>query len=467
MARLKKNQVLEKLEIATVAAEGKCVARYEGQVIFVQNVAPGDVADIRIIRDKKTYAEGMPVRFHSYSQLRQQPFCQHFNYCGGCKWQHLRYESQLQFKRQQVVDNLQRIGKISLPEVKPTIGSEKISMYRNKLEYTFSNRKWLTQEELQSGVEIRKDALGFHMSGRFDRVLDIEYCHLQPDPSNAIRNALRRFAHDENLPFYDLVENEGFIRNLIIRTSSTGETMVIVQFARPYMEEVQKVMEFLNREFPAITSLQYIINQKFNETYYDQEVVLFKGRAWIEEEMEGLRFRIGPKSFYQTNSDQAYTLYKVTRDYAALTGSEVVYDLYTGTGTIANFVARQAKKVIGVESVPEAIADAKINSDINGIGNTSFFAGDMRDLLTQDFIQQHGQPDVVITDPPRAGMHEDVVKTLLAVAPQRIVYVSCNPATQARDLQWLSEKYDVKEIQPVDMFPHTHHIENVVLLELR
>ncbi|WP_224997825.1 23S rRNA (uracil(1939)-C(5))-methyltransferase RlmD [Cesiribacter sp. SM1] len=467
MARLKKNQVLEKLEIATVAAEGKCVARHEGQVIFVQNVAPGDVADVRIIRDKKTYAEGMPVRFHSYSKLRQQPFCQHFDYCGGCKWQHLTYESQLEFKRQQVVDNLQRIGKISLPEVKPTIGSEKISMYRNKLEYTFSNRKWLTQEELQSGREIRKDALGFHMSGRFDRVLDIEYCHLQPDPSNAIRNALRKFAHDENLPFYDLVVNEGFIRNLIIRTSSTGETMVIVQFARPFMEEVQKVMEFLNREFPEITSLQYIINQKFNETYYDQEVVLFKGRPWIEEEMEGLRFRIGPKSFYQTNSDQAYTLYKVTRDYAALTGSEVVYDLYTGTGTIANFVARQAQKVVGVESVPEAIEDARINSEINGIGNTSFFAGDMRDLLTQEFIQQHGQPDVVITDPPRAGMHEDVVKTLLAVAPQRIVYVSCNPATQARDLQWLSEKYDVKAIQPVDMFPHTHHIENVVLLELR
>ncbi|AHM62271.1 TrmA family RNA methyltransferase [Flammeovirgaceae bacterium 311] len=467
MARLKKNQVLEKLEIATVAAEGKCVARYEGQVIFVPNVAPGDVVDIRIIRDKKSYAEGIPVQFHSYSKLRQQPFCQHFDYCGGCKWQHLTYESQLQFKRQQVVDNLQRIGKISLPEVRPTIGSEKISMYRNKLEYTFSNRKWLTGEELKSGLPIRKDALGFHMSGRFDRVLDIEYCHLQPDPSNAIRNALRKFAHAEDLPFYDLVENEGFIRNLIIRTSSTGETMVIVQFARPYMEEVQKVMEFLNGEFPEITSLQYIINQKFNETYYDQEVVLFKGRPWIEEEMEGLRFRIGPKSFYQTNSDQAYTLYKVARDYAALTGSEVVYDLYTGTGTIANFVARQAQKVVGVESVPEAIEDAKINSEINGIGNTSFFAGDMRDLLTEDFIQQHGQPDVVITDPPRAGMHEDVVKTLLAVAPQRIVYVSCNPSTQARDLQWLSEKYEVKAIQPVDMFPHTHHIENVVLLERR
>ena len=386
MAKLKKNQVLEKLEIATVAAEGKCVTRHEGQVIFVQGVAPGDIVDIRIIRDKKSYAEGIVVRFHSYSPLRQQAFCQHFYYCGGCKWQHLTYESQLQFKQQQVIDNLERIAKIPLPAVQPVIGSAKTSMYRNKLEYTFSNRKWLTKEEMQTGEAFRKDALGFHMSGRFDRVLDIEYCHLQPDPSNGIRNALRKFAHQENLAFYDLVENEGFIRNLIIRTSSTGEVMVIVQFARPYMEEVEKVMAFLKAEFPQITSLQYIINQKFNETYFDQDVVLYSGRPWIEEEMEGLRFRIGPKSFYQTNSDQAYTLYKVTRDYAGLTGNEVVYDLYTGTGTIANFVARQASKVVGVESVPEAIEDAKVNSEVNGISNTSFFAGDMKDLLTEAFI---------------------------------------------------------------------------------
>ena len=467
MAKLKKNQVLEKLEIATVAAEGKCVARHEGQVIFVAGVAPGDVVDIRIIRDKKTYAEGMAVRFHAYSPLRQQPFCQHFDYCGGCKWQHLTYESQLQFKQQQVIDNLERIAKIPLPQVQPVIGSDKTRMYRNKLEYTFSNRKWLTKEEMQGGEELRKDALGFHMSGRFDRVLDIEFCHLQPDPSNGIRNALRKFALQENLPFYDLVVNEGFIRNLIIRTSSTGESMVIVQFARPYMEEVEKVMAFLKQEFPQITSLQYIINQKFNETYYDQEVVLYNGRPWIEEEMEGLRFRIGPKSFYQTNSDQAYTLYKVARDFAGLSGSEVVYDLYTGTGTIANFVSKQAKKVVGVESVPEAIEDAKVNSAVNGITNTSFFAGDMRYLLTEAFIAENGAPDVIITDPPRAGMHEDVVNVLLAVEAPRIVYVSCNPATQARDLQWLSAKYDVKAIQPVDMFPHTHHIENVVLLERR
>jgi 23S rRNA (uracil1939-C5)-methyltransferase len=467
MAKLKKNQVLEKLEIAAVAAEGKCVARYEGQVIFIAGVAPGDVADIRITRTRSSFAEGMPIRYHSYSPLRQQPFCQHFSYCGGCKWQHLSYESQLQFKQQQVLDNMERIAKVPIPEVRPAIGSQKTSMYRNKLEYTFSNRKWLTQEELQSGLEIRKDALGFHMSGRFDRVLDIEYCHLQPDPSNGIRNALRAFAHQENLPFYDLVVNEGFIRNLIIRTSSTGETMVIVQFARPFREEVEKVMAFLKEQFPQITSLQYIINQKFNETYYDQEVVLYAGRPWIEEEMEGLRFRIGPKSFYQTNSDQAYTLYKVARDFAGLTGQEVVYDLYTGTGTIANFVAKQAGLVIGVESVPEAIEDAKLNSELNGIGNTRFFAGDMRYLLTEAFIAEQGRPDVIITDPPRAGMHEDVVQVLLQVAPKRIVYVSCNPATQARDVQWLSEKYDVKAIQPVDMFPHTHHIENVMLLELR
>ncbi|EMR01549.1 23S rRNA (uracil(1939)-C(5))-methyltransferase RlmD [Cesiribacter andamanensis] len=467
MAKLKKNQVLEKLEIAAVAAEGKCVARHEGQVIFIAGVAPGDVADVRITRTRSSFAEGMAIRFHSYSSLRQQPFCQHFHYCGGCKWQHLTYESQLQFKRQQVLDNMERIAKVALPEVPPVIGSQKTSMYRNKLEYTFSNRKWLTQEELQSGLEIRKDALGFHMSGRFDRVLDIEYCHLQPDPSNLIRNELRTFAHAHNLPFYDLVVNEGFIRNLIIRTSSTGETMVIVQFARPHMEEVENVMAFLKERFPEITSLQYIINQKFNETYYDQEVVLYAGRPWIEEEMEGLRFRIGPKSFYQTNSDQAYTLYKVTRDFAGLTGQEVVYDLYTGTGTIANFVARQAGLVIGVESVPEAIEDAKLNSELNGIANTRFFAGDMRYLLTEEFIQQQGRPDVIITDPPRAGMHEDVVQVLLTVAAKRIVYVSCNPATQARDVQWLSEKYDVKAIQPVDMFPHTHHIENVMLLELR
>jgi 23S rRNA (uracil1939-C5)-methyltransferase len=466
MEKLKKNVIIPKVGIESVAAEGKCVGRYEGQVIFVPDVAPGDVVDLRIIKKRKNYLEGRVEKFHHKSNLRTEPFCAHFDLCGGCKWQHLQYDVQLTYKQQQVVDNLQRIGKVALPTIMPILPSAETQYYRNKLEYTFTNKKWLTREQINSGEEVDRTALGFHMPGRFDKILDIEHCYHQPEPSNAIRLAVREYARAHGLAFFDLVEMHGLLRNLIIRTASTGEIMVIVQFGRPD-EAIEGLMQHLKESFPEITSLQYIINQKGNETYHDQEVILVSGREYIEEEMEGLRFRIGAKSFYQTNSQQAYTLYKVAREFAGLDGSQVVYDLYTGTGTIANFVARQAKKVIGVEYVPEAIEDAKVNSAVNNIDNTLFFAGDMKDILTPDFVATHGQPDVVITDPPRAGMHPDVVQTLLQVAPQRIVYVSCNPATQARDLQLMDAQYKVSSVQPVDMFPHTHHVENVVLLEKR
>ena len=463
----KKNIILPEVVIESVAAEGKCVGRYEGQVVFVAGVAPGDVVDLRIIKKRKNYLEGRVEKYHHYSTLRAQPFCQHYELCGGCKWQHIQYPEQLKYKQQQVVDNLQRIGKVALPAIAPILPSEQTSFYRNKLEYTFSNKKWLTREQINSfGEDVDRTALGFHMPGRFDKVLDMEECHLQPDPSNTIRLAVRDYARKHEMEFYDLVNMHGLVRNLIIRTSSTGEIMVIVQFGR-WEDSILGLMNYIKEQFPEITSLQYIINEKLNETYHDQEVVLFSGREYIEEEMEGLRFRIGPKSFYQTNSQQAYTLYKVAREFAGLDGSQVVYDLYTGTGTIANFVARQAKKVVGIEYVPEAIEDAKVNSAVNGIDNTIFFAGDMKDMLTPEFVAKHGQPDVVITDPPRAGMHPDVIQTLLQVAPERIVYVSCNPATQARDLQLMDTQYKVAEVQPVDMFPHTHHVENVVLLEKR
>lgn len=466
MKKLKKNEIIPKVGIESVAAEGKCVGRYDGQVIFVPDVAPGDVVDVRIIKKRKNYLEGRVEQYHHRSNLRTEPFCAHFDLCGGCKWQHLQYDVQLTFKQQQVVDNLQRIGKVALPPIQPILPSEETQYYRNKLEYTFTNKKWLTREQINSGEEVERTALGFHMPGRFDKILDIEHCYHQPEPSNAIRLAVRQYAREHGLDFFDLVEMHGLLRNLIIRTASTGEIMVIVQFGRPD-EAIDGLMQHLQERFPEITSLQYIINQKGNETYHDQEVVLVSGREFIEEEMEGLRFRIGAKSFYQTNSQQAYTLYKVTREFAGLDGSQIVYDLYTGTGTIANFVARNARKVVGVEYVPEAIEDAKVNSAVNNIDNTLFFAGDMKDILTPPFVAKHGQPDVVITDPPRAGMHPDVVQTLLQVAPQRIVYVSCNPATQARDLQLMDAQYKVSAVQPVDMFPHTHHVENVVLLEKR
>lgn len=467
MSRKMKNKVIPNLLIERIAAEGKCVSHHEGKVVFVQNVAPGDVVDVRINRGKSSFMEGEAIRFHEYSKDRIEPFCSHFGTCGGCKWQHINYELQKTYKRQQVVDQFTRIAKVDMPEVMPILGSEKTQYYRNKLDFTFSNNRWLTREEINSGEEFERNALGFHIPKMFDKIIDIDHCYLQGGLSNDIRNKLREFALKEGLSFYDIRNQHGLLRNLIIRTTSTGETMVIVQFGENDPEGIKKMMEFLKQEFPNLTSLLYIINLKKNETFHDQEVITYAGRDFIEEEMEGLKFRVGPKSFYQTNSEQAYELYKVARDFAELKGDEIVYDLYTGTGTIANFVAKQAKEVIGIEYVEAAIADAKINSQINGINNTLFYAGDMKDLLNEEFISKHARPDVIITDPPRAGMHEDVVNMLLKLEAPKIVYVSCNPATQARDLALLAEKYTVDRIQPVDMFPQTYHVENVVRLTLK
>ncbi|WP_187696482.1 23S rRNA (uracil(1939)-C(5))-methyltransferase RlmD [Xanthovirga aplysinae] len=467
MSRKKKNIVIEKLPIESVAAEGKCVARHENKVVFVEGVAPGDVVDVRVKRKKKSFLEAYPIHFHEYSKLRVQPFCKHFGTCGGCKWQHLTYEQQLHYKQQQVTDNLQRIAKVELPEISPIMGSQQTTYYRNKLEFTFSNKRWITQEEINSAEELDRDALGFHIPGRFDKILAIDHCYLQPEPSNEIRLAVDQYAKANQLTYFDLVEQEGLLRNLIIRTANTGQVMVILQFYYDSKEEIEGLLKYLQEKFPQITSLQYVINPKGNETFHDLEVKTYSGEPYITEEMEGLKFRVGPKSFYQTNAQQAYDLYKVTRDLAGLKGHEIVYDLYTGTGTIANFVAKGAKEVIGMEYVAAAIEDAKINSQINSIENTRFYAGDIKDLLDDGFMSTHPHPDVVITDPPRAGMHADVIKMLLKVAPKRIVYVSCNPATQARDLALLDEKYSVKAVQPVDMFPHTYHVENVVMLELK
>ena len=466
MARKKKElPLLEQVEITGVAAEGKALARVNDLVVFVPFAAPGDIVDLQLIRKKHNYAEARIVKFHAYSSLRVNPFCEHFGVCGGCKWQHVAYDYQLQFKRQQVEDNLTRIGKIPLPEILPTKGSTKQQYYRNKLEFSFSNKLWLTYEQLQTEQEFDcRNALGFHIPGMFDKVLDIKKCWLQDDISNRIRLSIRQYAIDNHYPFFDLREQTGFMRNIIIRTSSTGEVMLIVVFFEPDMVRIERMMQHIADTFPEITSLLYIVNQKRNDTIADQEVCVFRGRDYIWESMEGLRFKIGPKSFYQTNSEQAYELYKVAREFAGLTGTELVYDLYTGTGTIANFVARQSRKVVGIEYVPEAIEDAKENARINGLDNTLFYAGDMKDILTEDFIEEHGRPEVIITDPPRAGMHDDVIKTILFASPERIVYVSCNPATQARDLSLLDAKYKVERVQPVDMFPHTHHVENVVLL---
>lgn len=472
MARKKKElPLLEKVTITDVAAEGKAVAKVNELVIFVPYVVPGDVVDLQVKRKKNHYAEAVAVKFHEKSPLRTEPFCSHFGVCGGCKWQCLSYEEQLKYKQKQVFDNLTRIGKVELPEFRPILGSEKTRFYRNKLEFTFSNKRWLTEEEVKQDVKYdQMNAVGFHIPGAFDKVLAIDKCWLQDDISNQIRNAVRDYAYAHNFPFFDLRTQEGLLRNIMIRTSSTGELMVVLQCkvtddeGRRKMEEI---LQFVADSFPQITSLMYVINNKCNDTIGDLDVEVFKGNDHIFEEMEGLRFKVGPKSFYQTNSEQAYNLYKVAREFAGLTGNELVYDLYTGTGTIANFVARQARKVVGIEYVPEAIEDAKVNSALNGIDNTLFYAGDMKDILTNDFIAEHGRPDVIITDPPRAGMHNDVIDVILAAEPKRIVYVSCNPATQARDLQLLDGKYKVTAVQPVDMFPHTHHVENVVQLERR
>ncbi len=463
--------LLEKVTISDVAAEGKALAKVNDLVVFVPYVVPGDVVDLQVKRKKNHYAEAVAVKFYEKSPLRVEPFCQHYGVCGGCKWQCLSYEEQIKYKQKQVFDNLIRIGKIELPEFMPILGSKKTVFYRNKLEFTFSNKRWLTEDEVKQDVKYEQmNAVGFHIPGAFDKVLAIDKCWLQDDISNRIRNAIRDYAYEHDYAFFNLRTQEGMLRNMMVRTSSTGELMVLLQCKITNEGELAKMKELLQYvadSFPEITSLLYVINNKCNDTIGDLDVEVFKGKDHIFEVMENLRFKIGPKSFYQTNSEQAYELYKVARTFAGLTGEELVYDLYTGTGTIANFVARQAKKVVGIEYVPEAIEDAKVNSEINGITNTLFYAGDMKDILTQDFINEHGRPDVIITDPPRAGMHNDVIDVILFAEPKRIVYVSCNPATQARDLQLLDVKYKVTAVQPVDMFPHTHHVENVVLLEKR
>ena len=473
MGRNKKPMpLLENITITAIAAEGKALARVDDKVVFVPFVVPGDVVDLQVKRKKHSFMEAIAVKIHTYSPNRTTPLCQHFGVCGGCKWQCLKYEEQLRWKQQQVVDNLTRIGKIELPKISPILGSEKTYEYRNKLEFGFSNRRWMTDDEIQDGEHIvtEHNALGFHITGAFDKILDIEKCHLMDDITNRIRNFIRKYGISHDLAFYDLRQNTGLLRSMMVRNSNTGELMVLIQFRIENKDEKHEAMKLLQQvadKFPEITSLLYVDNHKCNDTFGDQEVVCFKGTDHIYEEMEGLKFKVGPKSFYQTNTDQAYHLYQVARNFAELTGDELVYDLYTGTGTIANFVSKKARQVIGIEYVPEAIEDAKVNSQINNIDNTLFFAGDMKDILNREFINQYGRPDVIITDPPRAGMHQDVIDTILCAEPKRIVYVSCNPATQARDLHLLDVKYRVAKVQPVDMFPHTQHVENVVMLEKR
>lgn len=460
--------MLEGVEITGVAAEGNALARVNDMVVFIPFGAPGDIADVKLDRKKKNYAEGHIERLIKPSDIRATPRCEHFGVCGGCRWQHLPYDFQLRCKQQQVEDCMERIAKIPFPEITPILGSEQIWEYRNKMEYTFSDKMWLTFEQMRSGEEFPdRRAAGFHIPGAFDKVLDIGKCHLQDDLGNRIRRFVKEFGKERGYTFYNLRENRGFLRTLMIRIASTGDVMAVMSVGEDDRERIGELMEALGSEFPEITSLFYVVNTKVNDTIADLDIVTWKGKDYIEEEMEGLRFRVGPKSFYQTNSAQAYRLYSVAREFADLKGDELVYDLYTGTGTIACFLARGVRHVVGIEYVPDAIEDAKINAAANGLGNTEFYAGDMKDVLTADFIAEHGRPDVMIVDPPRAGMHEDVVKVILDAAPGRIVYVSCNPATQARDLALLHEKYDVTGIRPVDMFPHTQHVENVVALRLR
>ncbi|MBK0384327.1 23S rRNA (uracil(1939)-C(5))-methyltransferase RlmD [Pedobacter sp. SD-b] len=464
---MREQKILTALSVFDIAEEGKGVARADDLVVFIEKAIPGDVVDAAVYKKKKKFAQAKISNLLTPSPDRVDPFCEHFGICGGCKWQHMDYATQLKYKQKSVLDALQRLAGLETHHAEDILPSAEDKYYRNKLEYTFSNKRWLTDLDGEISDEKEMNALGFHVPLRFDKILEINHCYLQADPSNHLRNQISAFAKENNISFYDLRAHNGALRNLVIRTSSTGELMVIVVFAYPEEGQVDLMMEFVKETFPQITSLLYIINQKKNDTFFDQEVLLYSGREFIYEEMEGLKFRIGPKSFYQTNSLQAYQLYKITRDFADLKGHELVYDLYTGTGTIANFVAKKAKKVIGVEYVPDAIEDAKINSQINGINNTVFYAGDMKDILNNDFINQNGKPDVVITDPPRAGMHPDVVERLMELEAEKIVYVSCNAATQARDLTRLKEKYDLVRIKPVDMFPHTQHVENVVLLKLK
>ena len=465
MSKIKKNIFVENAEIVDISSEGKSVAKVDGMVIFVDGGVPGDIADVMITRKKNSYAEGHITALKKESPNRIAHKCEHFGVCGGCKWQHLNYETQLFFKQKTVSDALTRIGKLDISTLKPIFANAQNYFYRNKLEFSFSDKKWLTTEEIKSNEAIdNRNALGFHIPKMFDKILDIKNCYLQSEPSNSIRNEIKDFALKNNLSFFGVRDKTGLLRTLMIRTASTGEIMVLIQFFENQPENIELLLNHLKITFPQITSLQYVINQKGNDTLQDLSIITFYGRDHIFEEMEGLKFKISAKSFYQTNSPQAYELYKITRDLCQLQGNEVVYDLYTGTGTIANFVSKKAKKVVGVEYVEDAVIDAKNNSEFNNIHNTSFFAGDMKDVLNQEFINTHGKPDVIITDPPRAGMHEDVIAVLLKVGAPKIVYVSCNPATQARDLAMMMEHYEIKEIQPVDMFPQTAHVENVVLL---
>jgi 23S rRNA (uracil1939-C5)-methyltransferase len=468
MARKKENKlVFENIDVLDAGAKGVSVAKApDGKVIFIPNVVPGDVVDVQTFKKRKSFYEGKAIAFHQYSKDRVEPVCKHFGVCGGCKWQNMSYEKQLFYKNQEVFNNLKRIGKIELPIFEPILGVKNPFFYRNKMEFGFSNARWLTEDEISSDLKLdNRNALGFHIPKMWDKILDITHCHLQADPSNAIRNEVRNFANKHNIPFFDPRNLDGLLRTLMIRTSSTGEIMVLIQFFKEDIFQRNLILEHLKVTFPNITSLLYVVNSKANDTLYDQKIELFYGRDYILESMEGLQFRIHAKSFYQTNSEQAYELYKITRDFAGLTGQEIVYDLYTGTGTIAQFVAKKAKKVIGVEAVEDAIIDAKENAKNNDIANCEFFVGDMKNVFNQDFITKHGQPDVIITDPPRDGMHAAVIQQILNVAPAKIVYVSCNSATQARDLALLDEKYKVVRVKPVDMFPQTHHVENVVLLE--
>lgn len=472
MSRKKKSlPVLENITITDYAAEGKALARVNELVVFVPFAVPGDVVDLQVRRKKHSYCEAEIIRFIKYSERRVKPFCLHFGICGGCKWQNIPYDEQLRMKQKQVYDQLTRIGKVNLPEFNQILGSVKTQGYRNKLEFGCSNRRWLTQEEIASGSDFTQmNAVGFHITGAFDKILPIEKCWLMDDLQNKIRNAIRDYAYEHDIVFYDIRRQCGLLRDIMVRNSDTGEWMVLIQFHYEKDEDeviAKNLLQHIADGFPEITSLLYVNNQKGNDTFNDLNIEVFKGNDYIYETMDGLTFKVGAKSFYQTNTKQAYHLYSVVRDFANLTGNELVYDLYTGTGTIANFVSRYAKRVIGIEYVPEAIEDAKINSEINNISNTLFFAGDMKDILTESFISENGTPDIIITDPPRAGMHPDVVQTIIKTAPKRIVYVSCNPATQARDLSLLDDLYEVVAVQPVDMFPHTPHVENVVLLNRR
>ncbi len=467
MRKKNKRQVFEKIEVIDAGAKGKTVGKApDGRVIFMTNTVPGDVVDVQTTKKRKAYFEGNAINFHSYSDKRVEPRCEHFGVCGGCKWQHMGYEHQLFYKQKEVENNLRRIGHLDLPESSPILGSKEQYFYRNKMEFSFSDSRWLTLEEIQSEIEIKeKNALGFHIPGMWDKILDIKKCHLQADPSNAIRLEVKDFAVKNNISFFNPRNQYGMLRTLMIRTTSKGEIMVLIQFFEEDKEKRELLLNHLTESFPEITSLQFVVNTKQNDTIYDQEIICFAGRDHIIEEMEELQFKINAKSFYQTNSEQAYELYKVAREFAGLTGKELVYDLYTGTGTIAQFVSKNAKKVIGIESVPEAIEDAKSNAKNNKIENVDFFVGDMKNVFNNDFIETHGTPDIIITDPPRDGMHKDVVQQILNIAPNKVVYVSCNSATQARDLELMKHLYKVTKVQAVDMFPQTHHVENVVLLE--